>query len=81
MRVRRFPTKRAQNLTPGVTDVLVGGWGGPSSGKPDDDPFAVFELSDAQLRALGRTHRAELETEAKRRGLARPWIATVMEGI
>jgi hypothetical protein len=72
MRRRRAPQTSALPLS--VLDVALGGWSAVASGDDADDAFAPFEISD--WSALYRQHRALLDAEAKRRGLARPWAAT-----
>jgi hypothetical protein len=75
-----MPTIRARDmrpaLAPGVLALFVHGWGGEWPALPDGvDVWAVFDLADADLRRLYQTHRADVEAEARRRGLSRSWAA------
>lgn len=73
MRRRRAPQTPALPLS--VLDVAVLGWDALASEYDDgDDGFEPFLIRD--WAALYRAHRALIDSEARRRGMERPWAAT-----
>jgi len=72
MRAKRYPVHVQQGL-------LLYGWGSHEWELRDPDPFEVF-VDDDELRRIWREHRAQLMTEAKRRGVAVPWALRHFEG-
>jgi hypothetical protein len=63
-----------EGLFPELIEVLLHGWSAPWR-LDDPDPFRIFLLSDAELRALWRNHRRELLVEWQRRGQTGPCFA------
>jgi hypothetical protein len=63
----------ATELSDELLDVLVAGWAAPL--RPGTEPdFAIFDFDDVALVAMYHRHQAEIDGEARRRGLARAWI-------
>jgi hypothetical protein len=74
MRPRRYPVASAdpRELFPELVGVLIEGWA--TTVEDDrDDPFRIFDYSEAALAALWNRHQARLRQEAARRGIAPRW--------
>lgn len=71
--MRRRRATPTPTLRPWLLHLCLFGWDTSEPWPDDDRRIGVWHVAD--LPALYRAHRADIDAEAARRGLARPWVA------